>query len=63
MTELVAGSAAPAPAHGIAFGEAVRVWLRVAALSFGGPGDHLGHGALRGLGQLWVSSVASRHQR
>ncbi|MDH6231786.1 chromate transporter [Mesorhizobium soli] len=26
-----------APAHGIPFGEAVRVWARVAALSFGGP--------------------------
>lgn len=25
------------PAHGISFGEAVRVWARVAALSFGGP--------------------------
>ena len=28
-----------------------------------GPGGHLGHGALRALGQLWVSPVASRHQR
>ena len=34
----------------------------------GGPGDaageaELGHGAPRLLGQLWVSPVASRHQR
>src|SRR6202023_319515 len=26
-----------APAHGVSFGEAVRVWTRVALLSFGGP--------------------------
>ncbi len=29
-TDAVAG-------HGVSFGEALRVWLRVAALSFGGP--------------------------
>jgi chromate transporter len=28
---------APAEAHGISFGDALRVWCRVAALSFGGP--------------------------
>ena len=27
------------PAHGITFREAVRVWAKVAALSFGGPGS------------------------
>jgi chromate transporter len=26
-----------APEHGIGFGEAVRVWARIALLSFGGP--------------------------
>jgi chromate transporter len=31
----------PAPMHGIAFGEAVRVWARVAALSFGGPAGQI----------------------
>ena len=41
MTEVAAGSAAPAPAHGIPFAEAVRVWLRVAALSFGGPAGQI----------------------
>src|ERR1700694_1733663 len=35
------GAARPLPTHGVSFGEAVRVWLRVAALSFGGPaGQH-----------------------
>ena len=34
-------SAPPEPAHGIAFGEAARVWLRVAALSFGGPAGQI----------------------
>ncbi|TRC71385.1 chromate efflux transporter [Mesorhizobium sp. WSM4310] len=29
------------PAHGIPFGEAVRVWARVAALSFGGPAGQI----------------------
>ncbi len=29
------------PAHGIGFAEAVRVWLRVAALSFGGPAGQI----------------------
>ena len=41
MTEVAAGSAAPVPAHGIPFAEAVRVWLRVAALSFGGPAGQI----------------------
>src|SRR4030088_2263733 len=30
-----------APAHGIPFGEAVRVWARIAALSFGGPAGQI----------------------
>jgi chromate transporter len=29
------------PAHGVSFGEAVRVWARVAALSFGGPAGQI----------------------
>src|SRR6266478_2290004 len=33
----VAAVGRPAPAHGVSFAEAIRVWLRVAALSFGGP--------------------------
>jgi hypothetical protein len=41
MTDLVARSIVPeteSPAgHGVSFGEAFQVWLRVAALSFGGP--------------------------
>ena len=28
-------------AHGVGFGEAFRVWLRVAALSFGGPAGQI----------------------
>jgi chromate transporter len=36
----VAGSAA-AGHHGVSFGEALRVWLRVAALSFGGPAGQI----------------------
>ena len=34
-------SAARAPAHGVSLGEALRVWLRVAALSFGGPAGQI----------------------
>jgi chromate transporter len=30
-----------APSHGISFAEAVRVWIRVAALSFGGPAGQI----------------------
>ncbi|MGE0724448.1 MAG: chromate efflux transporter [Alphaproteobacteria bacterium] len=36
-----AGKAPAAPAHGIPFSEALRVWLRVAALSFGGPAGQI----------------------
>ena len=31
----------PAPNHGIAFRDAVRVWIRIAALSFGGPAGQI----------------------
>src|SRR5438105_10088833 len=42
MTELAANSAGRAlPAHGVSFGEATRVWLRVAAMSFGGPAGQI----------------------
>src|SRR5215212_8624772 len=34
-------SAAAAPQHGVSLGEAFRVWLRVAALSFGGPAGQI----------------------
>src|SRR5215212_7166786 len=34
-------SAAAAPKHGVSLGEAFRVWLRVAALSFGGPAGQI----------------------
>jgi chromate transporter len=39
-TELSA-AAAPAKDHGIPFGDAVRVWARIAALSFGGPAGQI----------------------
>jgi chromate transporter len=32
---------APAPAHGISFGEALRVWVKVGLLSFGGPAGQI----------------------
>ena len=35
------GGPAPAPAPGVGLGEAFRVWLRVAALSFGGPAGQI----------------------
>src|SRR5437764_3088552 len=42
VTELAANGVAKAlPVHGVSFGEAVRVWLRVAALSFGGPAGQI----------------------
>src|ERR1051325_4994547 len=42
VTELTAnGVAKPLPAHGVSFGEALRVWMRVAALSFGGPAGQI----------------------
>ena len=42
MTELSVGAATRSiPAHGVSLGEALRVWLRVAALSFGGPAGQI----------------------
>jgi chromate transporter len=41
MTEASAPAPALAAPHGIGFGEALRVWLRVAALSFGGPAGQI----------------------
>jgi chromate transporter len=42
MTDATVDVAAqPSPAHGISFSEATRVWLRVAALSFGGPAGQI----------------------
>ncbi|TWB67588.1 chromate transporter [Nitrospirillum amazonense] len=41
MTDTVLRPSAEAPAHGISFGEAARVWARVAALSFGGPAGQI----------------------
>ncbi len=35
------GAGAPSQDHGIPFGEAVRVWARIAALSFGGPAGQI----------------------
>ncbi len=37
LERLTADRETPNHDHGIPFGEAVRVWARVAALSFGGP--------------------------
>src|SRR6266436_3015172 len=42
MTEIsVAAGTRPLPAHGVSLAEAFRVWLRVAALSFGGPAGQI----------------------
>jgi len=45
VTDVLAGSAAPraetSPGHGVSVGEGFRVWLRVAALSFGGPAGQI----------------------
>jgi chromate transporter len=35
------GRPAAAPSHGVSLAEAFRVWLRVAALSFGGPAGQI----------------------
>jgi chromate transporter len=37
----IATMARSAPRHGVGFGEAVRVWMRVAMLSFGGPAGQI----------------------
>jgi chromate transporter len=43
MTDIARPRALPpeVPAHGIPFGEALRVWARIAALSFGGPAGQI----------------------
>ncbi|WP_449469304.1 chromate efflux transporter [Sphingobium chungangianum] len=41
ITDLDEGVAVTPRDHGIAFGEAVRVWARIAALSFGGPAGQI----------------------
>src|SRR6266702_7247251 len=42
MTEIsVPAGTRPLPAHGVSLGEAFRVWLRIAAMSFGGPAGQI----------------------
>ena len=41
MTEVASAAAPEVPAHGVPFGEAMKVWARVAALSFGGPAGQI----------------------
>ena len=41
ITDLHEGAAVSHGDHGISFGEAVRVWARIAALSFGGPAGQI----------------------
>ena len=41
MTDVTASDARPVPSHGVPFGEAMKVWARVAALSFGGPAGQI----------------------
>ena len=43
MTDVPAARQAslPTPSHGISFGEAFRVWLKIALLSFGGPAGQI----------------------
>ncbi|MHA3795495.1 chromate efflux transporter [Rhizorhabdus wittichii] len=41
VTEIPASIAVPPADHGIPFGEAVRVWARIASLSFGGPAGQI----------------------
>src|SRR5437660_12780735 len=42
VTDLAAnGTTRSLPAHGVSFAEALRVWMRVAALSFGGPAGQI----------------------
>src|SRR3954454_12006116 len=39
--EIVNGAQSDVPAHGVSFREAVWVWAKVAALSFGGPAGQI----------------------
>jgi chromate transporter len=41
MSDVTARKIGDVPAHGVAFGEAMKVWARVAALSFGGPAGQI----------------------
>ena len=42
MADITASDARPAaPSHGVPFGEAMKVWARVAALFFGGPAGQI----------------------
>jgi chromate transporter len=41
MTDVTASNAQAVPSHGVPFGEAMKVWARVAALSFGGPAGQI----------------------
>src|SRR6187401_2486571 len=41
MTDVPLNQAADVPSHGVPFGEAMKVWARVAALSFGGPAGQI----------------------
>src|ERR687889_2517302 len=41
MAQATLRAEAPTRAHGVSLGEALRVWLRVAALSFGGPAGQI----------------------
>jgi chromate transporter len=41
MSDVTASKLGDVPAHGVSFGEAMKVWARVAALSFGGPAGQI----------------------
>jgi chromate transporter len=41
MADLSIAATPSVPSHGVSFGEGLRVWLRVAALSFGGPAGQI----------------------
>ena len=41
LANMAKTTARPRPPHGVSFGDAFRVWLRVAALSFGGPAGQI----------------------
>jgi chromate transporter len=61
-TAVVAAGREGTPAHGIRLGEAVRVWTRIALLSFGGPAGQIAvmHRIL--VDELrWISDVRFLH--
>jgi chromate transporter len=41
MSDITSSKSVEVPAHGVPFGEAMKVWARVAALSFGGPAGQI----------------------